>query len=107
LPGTVFAPRPIWEQSVGAFFAKQKQQGVSMELVCIMADLIDVRCKVTEESNQVLEAHARATNIDKSEVIRQVLHEWALREIHKATLVTRLTRREGIATDVRGGLGNV
>lgn len=66
-----------------------------MELVVVMADLIDVRCKVTEEANQVLEAHARAGNSDKSEVIRQVLHEWALREIHKATLISRLTRSEG------------
>ncbi len=74
-----------------------------MELVFHMAELIDVRCRVTEETNQVLEAHARATNIDKSEVIRTVLHEWALREIHNATLVTRLTRREGSATAASGG----
>jgi hypothetical protein len=73
-----------------------------MELVAVMADLIDVRCKVTEEANQVLEAHARAGNADKSEVIRQVLHEWALREIHKATLVTRLTRREGSGPTATG-----
>lgn len=61
----------------------------------IVADLIDVRCKVTTETNQVLDALARAGELDKSEVIRTVLHEWALREIHKATLVVRLTRSEG------------
>lgn len=65
-----------------------------MEIV-IVAELIDVRAKITEESNQVLEAHARAGNKDKAEVVRAVLHEWALCEIHKATLIQRLTRREG------------
>lgn len=65
-----------------------------MEIV-LVAELVDVRCKVTEETNQVLEAKARARNMDKSEVIRVVLHEWALREIHESTLVVRLTRNEG------------
>lgn len=65
-----------------------------MELI-IVADLIDVRAKITEEANQVLEAIARAGNMDKAEVVRTVLHDWALREIHKATLIHRLTRREG------------
>ena len=69
----------------------------------IVADLIDVRCKVTEETNQVLEAMARAGESDKSEVIRKVLHEWALREINKANLVVRLTRREGMPKAVTGG----
>lgn len=65
-----------------------------MEII-IVAELIDVRAKITEESNQVLEAHARACNKDKAEVVRAVLHDWALSEIHKATLIQRLTRREG------------
>ncbi len=59
------------------------------------ADLIDLRAKITEKSNQVLEAHARARNLDKSEIVRSVLDEWAIKEIHVATLVQRLTRGEG------------
>ena len=74
-----------------------------MELVVVMADLIDTRCKVTEETNQELEAMARARNIDKSEVIRGVLHEWALARIHEATLVVRLTRSEGSIKASGGG----
>ena len=60
-----------------------------------MADLIDLRAKIDEPTNQVLEAHSRAHDIDKSEVVRKVLREWAKKEVHVATLVTRLTRGEG------------
>ena len=61
----------------------------------LAAELIDLRAKISERSNQVLEAHARALNIDKSEVVRSVLDEWALKQIHVATLVSRMTRSEG------------
>jgi hypothetical protein len=43
----------------------------------------------------VLEAHARAHNADKAEIVRAVLDEWAAKEIHVATLIGRLTRGEG------------
>lgn len=61
-------------------------------------ELIDLRAKITERANQVLEAHARAHNIDKAEVVRMVLGEWADKQIHVATLVARMTRTEGGAT---------
>jgi len=59
------------------------------------ADLIDLRAKIDEPTNQVLEAHSRAHDIDKSEVVRKVLREWAKKEVHVATLVTRMTRSQG------------
>lgn len=59
------------------------------------AELVDMRARITERANQVLEAHARARNVDKADVIRAVLDDWAAREVHVATLVTRLTRSEG------------
>ena len=68
-----------------------KQEG--METVA--AELIDLRAKITERSNQVLEAHARARNVDKSEIVRKVIDEWASHQIHVATMVHRLTRSEG------------
>lgn len=64
-----------------------------------MADLIDLRSKIDEETHQVLEAHSRAHDIDKSEVVRRVLREWAKKEVHVATLVTRLTRTKGCAAE--------
>ena len=59
------------------------------------AELIDMRARITERANQVLEAHARAHNCDKAEVVRVVLDEWAEKQIHVATLTVRLTRSEG------------
>lgn len=59
------------------------------------AELIDLRAKVTERANQVLEAHARAHGLDKAEVVRAVLDEWATKQLHIATLVVRMTRSEG------------
>lgn len=61
-------------------------------------NLIDLRAKVTETTNQVLEAHARHRNRDKSEIVREILHDWALSEIDKSSLVQRLTRRDGNGT---------
>lgn len=61
-----------------------------------MAELIDLRSKITERANQVLEAHARAANLDKSEIVRKVLDDWADAEIHRATLISRLTREKGM-----------
>lgn len=59
------------------------------------AELIDMRARITERTAQVLEAHARAHNVDKADVVRAVLDEWAAKQIHVATLVGRLTRSEG------------
>jgi DNA-binding FrmR family transcriptional regulator len=61
----------------------------------LMAELIDIRTKVDEVTHQVIEAHARAHDVDKSEIVRKVLHDWGKKEVHVATLVTRLTRSEG------------
>ena len=60
-----------------------------------MADLIDLRAKITERANQVLEAHAIAFGLEKSEVVRKALDEWAERQIHISSVICRLTRGEG------------
>ena len=70
-----------------------KQEGAANT----MAELIDLRTKITERANQVLEAHALAKNLDKSEIVRAILDEWAAREIHVSTVILRVTRSEGSA----------
>ena len=65
------------------------------------SDLRDLRAKITPEADQVLEAVSRASGKDKSELVREVLHEWSARKLHEATLIHRLAHREG--TEGRGG----
>ena len=59
--------------------------------------LIDLRAKVTPEADAVLEAVHRSTGKDKSEVVRDVLHRWALQEIHAASVLQSILQREGLS----------
>ena len=59
--------------------------------------LIDLRAKVTPEADAVLEAVHRATGKDKSEVVRDVLHKWAMNEIHAASVLQSILQREGLS----------
>ena len=67
--------------------------------------LIDLRAKVTPETDAVLEAVQRATGRDKSEVVREVLHQWASKEIHASTVLHSILRREGLGGAHEGGAG--
>ena len=58
--------------------------------------LIDLRAKVTAEADAVLEAVHRSTGKDKSDVVRDVLHRWALQEIHAASVLQSILQREGL-----------
>ena len=59
--------------------------------------MIDLRAKVTPEADAVLEAVQRATGKDKSEVVRDVLHKWAMNEIHAASVLQSILQREGLS----------
>ena len=67
--------------------------------------LIDLRAKVTVEADAVLEAIQRSTGKDKSEVVRDVLHKWAMAEIHASTVLHGILKREGIAASDAGTSG--
>jgi predicted DNA-binding protein len=58
-------------------------------------DLRDLRAKLDPETDQVLEAVSRATGRDKSALVREVLAQWAKDEVHRATMVLRLSNRKG------------
>jgi predicted DNA-binding protein len=60
-------------------------------------ELFDLRAKITLETYQVLDATSRATGKDKAELVREVLARWAEEEVHRATMILRLTNRKGDA----------
>lgn len=67
-------------------------------------ELKDYRGRITPETDAVLEGLARATGKDRQEIARDVLHEWALRQIHAASVTHRLLQAEGLA-GIDGGAG--
>ena len=68
--------------------------------------LVDLRAKISVEADAVLEAVHRATGKDKSEVVRDVLHKWAMSEIHAAMMLQSILQREGITAPDKGASGN-
>ena len=66
-------------------------------------ELIDARLKMTHETNAVLEALSRTTGLDRSELMRDVLHDWALKKIHEANVLASLLKSQGL-TGIDGGI---
>lgn len=67
-------------------------------------DLCDLRAKVTRETHCALVAIAQATCRDQSEIVREVMHAWALQQINAASALQRLLVAEGLARDTRGSI---
>lgn len=69
--------------------------------------LIDFRGKITHETDAVLEALHLATGRDRSEIVRDVLAQWADSKIHEASLIDQRLRREGLRGIAGGAAGSV
>ena len=70
-------------------------------------ELKDYRGRITPEADCVLEAQARATGRDRQEIAREVLHRWALEQIHAANVLHRQLRAEGLSGIDGGTAGSV
>lgn len=66
------------------------------------AELKDFRGKITSETDCVLEAMNRVSGRDRSEIVREILHRWALDRIHEHSVLTALLAREGITGESQG-----
>jgi hypothetical protein len=71
-------------------------------------ELKDFRGRITPEADCVLEAEARVTGKDRQEIVREILHAWAMERIHGASVLNQLLRAEGlrgIDCGTRGKMG--
>lgn len=59
-------------------------------------ELKDFRGKISIEADAMLEAMNRCTGRDKSEIVRDILHSWAMEQIGVARLADGILRREGV-----------
>jgi len=64
-------------------------------------ELIDLRAKITELTDVVLEAQQRISGKERSEIVRDVLHEWASCREREATLLRSLMESKGISGNRR------
>jgi hypothetical protein len=70
-----------------------------------MTDLVDLRAKITRRASAALEAEHLATGVDKSELVRQILEQWAQGKEHYCNLLLRSLEREGLEPRANGGRG--
>lgn len=65
-------------------------------------ELKDFRGRITPETDCALEAESRIGGKDKQEIVREILHGWAMRKVGEATVLHRLLHAEGL-----GGISSV
>lgn len=61
-----------------------------------MADLIDLRAKITHEADAWLDAESKATGRDRCEIVRLALHELALNKISELSIAHRVLKAKGL-----------
>lgn len=59
-------------------------------------ELRELRARITVEADAALDAVARGSGLDRSEIARDVLHKWALEQIDIASLLSSRLQAEGI-----------
>ena len=59
-------------------------------------ELVDMRLKITLEAHCALMAYAKAHDVDKFDLARDLLHKWAMKQIHGATVLGSCLRAKGL-----------
>jgi hypothetical protein len=70
------------------------------------AELFDLRAKVTALGHCALAAHCRAHDIDKSELVRDIVEVWARRQAHGASMLASCMKAKGVTAADAGIVGN-
>lgn len=72
----------------------------------VASELKDFRGKITLETDCAIEAESRASGKERQEIVREILHDWAVRRIDGASVLHRLLRAEGLPGIPEGIAGN-
>jgi hypothetical protein len=70
------------------------------------ADLRDLRAKITVETDAVIDAISRVTGKDRSEIVRDWLHEKAAEQIAIFSVLQDRLKAEGITAASEGASGS-
>lgn len=65
-------------------------------------ELLDLRAKISPEADCALAALSRSSGIDRSEIVRAILHRWALKQIRAATVLALQMKAKGITGESQG-----
>lgn len=71
------------------------------------AELVDVRGKVTRLGHCALIAHARANDLDVSEIIRDLVEQWARKQAHAASVLHACMKAKGVTAADAGIAGKL
>jgi hypothetical protein len=70
------------------------------------AELRDLRAKITVESDAALDVVSRVTGKDRSEIVRDIIHRWALEQVSISTLLGQRLKAEGVQAAGEGASGS-
>jgi len=61
-----------------------------------MVELVDLRAKITRRCAAALAAEVKATGVDQSALVRDILEKWADERIHGCNVLVAELHREGL-----------
>ena len=70
-------------------------------------ELHDLRAKITVEADAALDVFSRVTGKDRSEIVRDIIHRWALEQVEISSLLQSRLRAEGLDASGQGAPGSV
>jgi hypothetical protein len=69
-------------------------------------ELKDFRGKITIETDCALESESQSSGKERQEIVREILHDWAIQRIKSASVLHRRLRAEGLPGIAEGIEGN-
>lgn len=71
------------------------------------AELRDLRARITVKADVAIDVFAKLRGLDRSELVREILDQWAEARLHEANHLMSGLAAEGIGAASEGGRGSV